>query len=265
MTATPSVDELRARWDKALHRERLASMDQDDFMLGGLGGRVRLPTVRLLLLPSDPFAEVVEFDGEFWQHLKKEQARGVVHPGLRLGDFEEPTAHAAVMVKRDGCRGDKWSSYLGVHRSGAVEYGFGDHGGWESTNDVGVVRRTFNLVTIVAHAWSVLDCAATQVERAGLDGPQQLAVAVRNSEGGVLSNFAAGWAEPNNYDNHQPPCSDPHLLWHIELDGPPTAGAAQTIAYEIGDRLENAWGSRNRRYLAQTGNQEGQVDLSKIR
>ena len=55
-----------------------------------------------------------------------------------------------------------------------------------------------------------------------------------------------------------------HLLWHVELDELPDHDGARDIAYPIGDRLEDAWGSQQRRYLAHRGDCVGEMDFRRV-
>ena len=55
-----------------------------------------------------------------------------------------------------------------------------------------------------------------------------------------------------------------HLLWHLELADLPDHEAAREIAYRFGDRLEDAWGSGQRRYLAHRGDFVDRLDARRV-
>jgi hypothetical protein len=45
---------------------RFDDIADDQFALGGLGGRVDGLTARIVILPADPESHRIEFDDEFW-------------------------------------------------------------------------------------------------------------------------------------------------------------------------------------------------------
>ena len=50
----------------------------------------------------------------------------------------------------------------------------------------------------------------------------------------------------------------------MELEVVPDLEAAQAVAYAVGDRIEDAWGVGQRRYLAHRGEREGRMDPRRI-
>lgn len=91
-----------------------------------------------------------------------------------------------------------------------------------------------------------------------------LTVAVRGTEGALLGNVGEGWAELLSFENTVGGCVDQNLLWHLELQGWPDEEAQQQLAFAVGDRLEDAWGVSQRRYLAHRGDRAGRLDLRRI-
>jgi hypothetical protein len=100
--------------------------------------------------------------------------------------------------------------------------------------------------------------------RTAVDGPWQLTVALNRTAGAFLGNVGEGWAEPLTWDNELPPCVDQHLLWHIDIADVPRDDEARDIAFSVGDRIEDAWGARQRRYLARVGDLAGRFDVRKV-
>ena len=237
---------------------------REDFLLGGLSNRLADSTARLLLLPEDPDREVVSFDPEFWERLTDLRTIQLGDSGsARFGDREIPTAYAAALVDWYG-GAEGWNHYLAVHRNGAVEVGFGSRGGRTGHEPNGDPVRGFFLVSIVTYTWAALELA----RQLGVvdDGRWLLALGLRQTRGALLAGLGEGWAEPGNYRNSVGGCSDNDLLWHIELDTLPGDSAdAEQVAFTLGDRLEDAWGVRQRRYLDHRGDTKGRLDARRVR
>ncbi len=255
---------IRARWRRALRREALDKVDRDGFALGGLARRLGSPSVRLLVLPSDPDAEIVEVDEWLWAWVKNFETMEVAGGRVHLGTQHVPTAHAAALVNSHGSQ-QPWRSYIAVHRSGAIECGLGDRGAWEREDGEGTLVRVFNLISIVGCTWATLKFATALRERVAANGPFQMTLALHRTEGALLGNVGEGWAEPLSWDNDLPACADRHLLWHLEIEDWPDADGTERLALRVGDYLEDAWGCTDRRYLARVGQLAGRFDSRQVR
>lgn len=263
MTSLADTERLRARWRRALQRHALDTVTRDDFALSSLAARLKAPTVQLLALPEDPEAEALLFDDTLWTWLETQKCMDVEDRTIRFGDRKCPTAHAAVLV--NGHESQAWSNYLAVHRSGAIELGFGNRGGWEGPNRAGGPVRVFSLISIVTYTWAALKFGAAHFGRLPGIGPWQLTLAVRGTEGALLSNLGEGWPEPVDFEYQMGSgCVDQNLLWHLELQDWPDEEGQQRLAFAVGDRLEDAWGVSQRRYLAHRGERAGRLDLRRI-
>ena len=135
-TKMESVELVRARWRRVRASLALLDPSADGFASAGLVRRVETPSVRLLILPSDPEASLTEFDAAFWEYwsiLKDPSAAS------RYVTWHEamPTAGAAVRYDR-GSEG--WSRYLALHRSGALELEMGERGVFTLKGVRGLVR-----------------------------------------------------------------------------------------------------------------------------
>jgi hypothetical protein len=264
MTDIAGVELQRARWRRALRREALDTTARDDFAVTGLASRLRSPSVQLLLLPADPEADVIRIDDDLWVWTKNFQVVNVDGRNVRLGTQDVPTAHAAAMVDSYGSR-EGWNSYVAIHRSGALECGLGERGAWERKDREDNLVRVFNLISVVARTWALLKFGSALRERTPIDGPFQLTVGVHRTRDAFLGNVAEGWAEPLSWENELPACRGEHLLWHLEMAEWPDDEAIQEIAFGVGDRLEDAWGVPQRRYLARTGALAGRFDTRQLR
>ena len=97
------------------------------------------------------------------------------------------------------------------------------------------------------------------------DGPFLLAAALRDAQDALLGRRGQGWGPAQSPWNDLGGCSDKHLLWHIELDHlPEDPSASQTLAFRVGDRVENAWGYRQRIYLDCQGELTGHFDVNRL-
>ncbi len=254
---------MRARWRRTLETMALDTTRRPDFGRGSLSQRVAANTARVVILPADPEPGAMRFDDDWWNWLEDHKSVEVGGRTLRLGERAHPTAHAAVLAREYG--GDHpWNSYLAVHRSGAVELELGDLGAWEREDRNGNRVRQFNLISIIAYVWGMASVAERLVERTGVGGPFHLTVALVNTGGAVLGNVAEGWAEPHSFENHVGGCADEHLLWHWELAELPAGDDLRELALSVGDRLEDAWGVRQRRYLAHRGELQGSFDHRRV-
>jgi hypothetical protein len=263
MTSLADAELIRARWRRTLDRHGLDDVRRSDFGGVGLATRLESPTVQALLLPADPEQDALSFDEEFWEWFQGEQDTTVDGRGVRFGYQKRPTAHAAVFVDDHG-RDGAWRRFLGIHRSGAVEMGLGSSGGREYQDDQGETVRIFALTSIVAYTWAMLNITIELQGRVDLPTPWQLTLGLISTKGALLGNVAEGWAEPGSWNNSVGGCADENLLWHFELDQIPNQDLQQDLAFAIGDRIEDAWGVTQRRYLARQGERVGQLDHRRI-
>src|ERR1051325_515987 len=123
-----TLDRQRERWRQARHELRLADPVDEQFGLGGLGGRVRGLTARVVILPADPFAHRLDFDEDFWKLWMKEIRGPFEGRELRWGSLEAPTPYSAVRCE-DGSE-NAWRRYGALSHSGLLDIGLGEDGGW---------------------------------------------------------------------------------------------------------------------------------------
>ena len=89
-----------------------------------------------------------------------------------------------------------------------------------------------------------------------IDGPWEISLALRDTAGAALGDFAEGWAPFGDFRNDGTGCGEPHVLhrWTVDEIEP------QALAFGAGDRIENSFGTTHQRYLAHRGSYEGQFD-----
>ena len=244
------VDAQRARWAAYRKHQGLVEQSGEGFAQGGLGGLVEDLDVRLLVLPADPQADVVPLDGETLSWLKQQRDSPYGGGAVEWGHRSRATSTALVLY--DQYRDHKgWERYQALHRHGGIEFGAGQLG-YQLRE-----MRVYALRAIVGFAWSALAIQAEAIERWHLEPPFELTVTLRDTKGATLGNFAEGWAEPGQGLHDVSTCIEEHVLLRWELD---KRIEASQVAIELGDRIEQAFGTTNRRHLAQHGPHEGHFD-----
>lgn len=263
MSPESEIELIRTRWRRHLATQALDSIEREDFSQGGLATRAAATTVRLLLLPSDPDSGSLDLDEELWEWLQEQKTMPLGNGNIHLGDKAVPTAHAAAIIRDDG-ENPAWKSYTTVHRNRVVEIGLGDRGAWTSTTTNGS-KSVFSLIPAVAYTWAMLELARGLPAEPVSNGPYLLAVALRNTKGALLGHRGEGWGNARSPIDGLGGCQEKHLLWHIELDQLPNSpSASQAVAFQVGDRIENAWGCRQRIYLDNAGVHKGAFDVNRL-
>lgn len=254
MTVRYDLDILRKRWRRARDPLHLVDAADERFGIGGLAARfIEDPRVRLLILPGDPEASIVELDDTFWEWWLKDRRDPASGKRTQRGSVRKPTVDAALRC-RDLMDG-KCRSYVALYRHGGLEVELGEDG---ASN--GYVR----LIPIVGRIWAALELYREVVERFHIDGPWEVSLALRQTEGGYLANFGQGWAEPGrSFPREAEPCVERNLLIRQEVVEWPEPDGVQALAFRFGARLEDAWGSHLRRFIARDGEFAGQFDRSK--
>lgn len=90
MTSLADTELLRGRWRRLLERHAIDTVNRDDFAIGSLATRLRTPSVQLLVLPADPEADVLHFDGALWAWLETQKSVEIDSQTVRFGDRKCP-------------------------------------------------------------------------------------------------------------------------------------------------------------------------------
>jgi hypothetical protein len=119
-------------------------------------------------------------------------------------------------------------------------------------------QAIFPLRDIVGLAWSLLDLQLDAGRQWSFSFPCELTVALRRTAGATLGGFAEGWREPHlaMWRGELPAAIEDHILLRWELDRIEPEGTA----IEVGDHVEQGFGSTQRRHLAHRGEYEGRFD-----
>lgn len=242
----------------ALHDPAIEAFGQS-----GLAARMKDVTVRILVLPRDPFADIVTFDEDLWGWWLADRDNpftGAARTGW--GAQHAPTAHAAARFDRYN---GTWEHYLAIHRTGAIEHGMGRDGGgsWRTKESE---ERSFNLVTIVGRIWNVLTLAIEASSRYELTGPWEVSVSLINTSGALMGNVALGWKDLNDWwaGDRPPRCKELNLLLRLEVTEWPDPDGVKDLAFKLGGMIEDAWETKNRRFLVNAGREgAGEFDPSR--
>lgn len=259
----------RARWRRVREACSLGNPDDEGFAVG----RLPLPgvesLVRFLILPGDPEDERLALDDSFWEWFTGDLPDPGSGRPAAWGSRNRPTSGTALRYQPYGS--DEFLRYLAVHRSGALEMGLTRDAGSvpEPANDVAGGQQaacrggqgSLRLITAVGRVWAAAAAYAELLERWPVEGPFQVVLSVRQTQGMVLGNFGTGWAEPHNvFTDERSVCPEVSLLRVLELGFWPDQDGVQAFAFDIGLWLENAFGSRHRRFLARGGAFQDQFD-----
>jgi hypothetical protein len=256
------MNRQRRRWQDERAAIGLADPSAADFGTGGLARRAPATSVRLLILPADPRAGHVEFGEDLWDWWGQDRNGPFWDAKWWWGGEQVPTAHAAVRAVQDGGAG--WEAYLALHRHAGMEVGLGGLGAIDHNLPTGS-RRFVRLVSIVGMTWGALHEYREVVTRLAAPGPREVTLALLRTEGAYLGDFGTGWAEPDDFNYRTRPCAESGLLFRREVVDWPDEAGARDLAFSLGAQIEDAWGSKLRRFLARSGPLKEQFDHSRLR
>jgi hypothetical protein len=109
----------------------------------------------------------------------------------------------------------------------------------------------------VALVWHLAAMQVEAVERWSIEGPFEVAVAFAGVEGARLGAFAEGWRDVGDmFSWDAPTCVESNVLLRVECD----IVNPEALAIDVGERLENTFGSTHRRFIANRGEFEARFD-----
>ena len=169
---------------------------------------------------------------------------------MAWGHETRVTSRALVLHDQYGAdRG--WSRYLALHRHGGLELASG------RCSHEGRGTRIFDLRHIVGLVWSALTLQREVISRWRIEAPFELTVSLRGTTGATLGGFAEGWREPGQGLFEFSTCVRDNVVLRWGLD---EGLEVEEIALDVGDRIEQAFGTTSRRHLAHRGEHEGRFD-----
>lgn len=244
------VEARRARWERYRSRLGMTWDAGDGFALGGLGAHVTELDARVLVLPADPDANVISLDGERERWLMEEGGASYGGPAFLRG--HEVGAFADALIRCDRAYGAvTWRRHAALYIHGGIDVACGRLA--YSHREM----RVFPLRSLVALVWVSLALFKEGASQRAGQPVAELTIGLRNAAGATLGSFSEGWAELGNGLHDPPTCLHSPVLLRHELveEFEPAA-----VAMQIGDRLENAFGSTSRRHIASRGDYAGQFD-----
>jgi hypothetical protein len=244
------VDDQRNRWATFRQRKGLVEDAGDAFAEGGLGDLMENLDVRLLILPSDPFADVVPFDNGALDWLKQQRDSPFGGSAVEWGHRSRASSTALILYNQyDESKG--WDRYLALHRHGGLEFA--------SSRLAYQLRemRVFDLRAVVGFSWSALAVQEEAIDHWTIQRPFELTLALRDTQTATLGGFADGWRQPGQGLYEMSLCTEKNVLLRWELD---KKFDAKEIAIDLGDRIEQAFGTTHRRHIARNGPYEGEFD-----
>ncbi len=253
---------LRARWRRARGPLKLIDPTADDFATGGLAQRLDSDAfVRLLILPADPEATIVEFDEDTWNWWLADRTDPITGSATQWtrGQRHSPTSEAMVRFDWNGDQ-TRWSRCVALHRNGGLELGLASSAVREHED-----TRFVLLIRIVGHLWWLLDLQRHVIGRLGESGPWETTLAMRGMQGAHLANVAEGWAQPGTPDGYGFSTSAvAAAITRREIEVWPDEEGVRTFAFALGGWIEDTWGRRERRFLADRGELEGEFDVRRF-
>jgi hypothetical protein len=242
-------DRQRKRWADARQVERLDLEVNGQFARGGLGAHVEELDLRIRFLSADPLAANVRLDGDAEEWLSKPRCSPFGGREPELGHAKRATSSA--LLRYDQFRDEHgWTRFLALHRDGSLDFG---EGGWTRRFRDG---RFVPLRPVIGLVWSLAAMQAEAAERWSIAGPFEVSVALIGVEGAGIGGFAEGWRDVGDVFWNSPTCIESNVLLRVEVD----TIDPEAVATDIGERIENTFGSTLRRFLANRGDFEGRFD-----
>lgn len=253
----------RTRWRRARRALHLDDTACSEFGRGGMSINAGEIPVRILILPGDPESDVIGMDDEFLDWFPGDLQDP--HLGLPISFRKDMSATQYGPVKYQWRSETQWKRYLSVHSSGALDMGLGSEATYKFQRDVEIVA--FRLLNIVGRAAAAFSFYSTVVQEFAVEGPWEITLALGGTDGAVLGDFAVDWEQPERQSDFELQRSNvPNTLLRWEVSTwPNETGQCNALAYRVGDRLENAWGTVARRYRVGAGENVGNFDTRRYR
>lgn len=257
------IELIRKRWRRARAGLHMENTEHDQFGVGHLPPVAGTTRARLLVLPSDPEGTSVAFTEDLWAWWAEERTDPHTAKPTLFGLDTTATSSAAVRFRSMG-REDECYRYVALRRDGGLEMGLGKDAVYTITGGFRPIE-VFRLINIVGRVAAALDLYAEVISRLGVEGPWEVSLALITTKGTLLGDVAAGWAEAGDANHDGRRCRESSVLLRREVAEWPAGEEALEFAHSIGAEVENAWGSKLRRYLARTGDLTDRFDIDEYR
>ncbi len=259
-TGVAVIEVQRGRWQRARERRGMESVLDQSFAKLGLPVSMEDLSVRFLIMPSDPDNLQIRFTNDFWEWWQNPPTVPFGDSITSFGSYHRPGADAAITCESDYRTSDFWREYISLSRAGEFEFGLTTSGA-DSVRE----RRCFFLTNIVGRMWVAVSRYALVVQKFSLAGPFEASLAMVDTAGSTLCNFATGWRDPlrENWFGDYPTCTEEHLLFRREVRKWPDTEDCKELSLEFAERIVNSWGIKQSRFLAYSGKWEGKFDVSR--
>ena len=246
---------LRTRWRR---RVGLEAVNDDLFALRGEPQPSDSLAGRILILPRDPECAFIDFDEAFRDWYANPCPDPVTGGSTNFGNATRTLSNCAVLYESDyRDESNPWLGFFVLHRSGALDVALSERFGRAVDNS-----KFFHLVALVGRFWAAATRYSAFVERWKLEGPFEISLGLRGTQGAQLGGVGEGWLDPLRERfgaEGLPRCVEPHLLMRDELEEWPT-GQERELTFRVGAWIEDAWGMKERRLIARAGEYEGAFD-----
>lgn len=202
MTNSEQTRQIRSDWRR--HRRALNIDDPpsgDDFALGGIAAQALPLDARIVILPTEPLdADRVELNSATTKWLGENTRTESSAPAFRWGHSTTPSSSALVHGSWSNDE-RQWDRYLAIHRHGGLEAGLA-RAAWGAGDN----QRLFSLRRIVAAMWAIADLQVEAADKWSIEGPWEISLALRDTAGAGLSDYAEGWP-PTEISDTTTPCA----------------------------------------------------------
>jgi hypothetical protein len=252
------IDAALRRWEQEQAFLGLASdTPGEQFARGGLAAFAVDPTVRIVVLPGDPYA----------QRIPAETPEAVVPKMVTLPFGGQLPSHGTVRGTSSGYvgfttgNGGGWKSFNAVLWHGGVDVFLGTDGGWTREIIPGSRRRVIFLRACVGWAWGAFDLQRQMAQRYKVAGPFRVILGIADTAGALLANVGMGWAEPGAPGVWDLPVAiESRVLLLEDLTEWPDEKGIEELALRFGARVDLAFGGPGTRHLDHDGPEEGRFN-----
>jgi hypothetical protein len=229
---------------------------EPDFALGTLGARVRGLRCRMLVLPGDPNETSDRFDDAFWKSWQTQTPRSQKGTTPFGNDFRA-SAWGAVWYQTSG--DELWDSFLSLSQSGVLDVGIG-RPAVTARSDL----TAFRLLAIVGRLWTALSYYQLMIEQRRITGPFEISLGMRDTQDTVIAHLAAGWMDMDDLRWGPVVSKDSSYLGRWEREEISNAEHTRDLVFEVGDWIDQCWGSWQRRFVNATSDGTGAFDWGRF-
>jgi len=216
----------------------MESIAAERFALGGVPVVADEIAGRLIILPADPDASLIEFDKEFWEFFPNPCPDPVTGGSTDFGREKRSLSECAALYDPDWRDSTaSWRSYLALHRSGTLDLTFPESYAPRDGDD----PRTFHLIGIVGWTWAAMVRYSEFCRKYEIPGPFEIVLALRETSGAALGGFGRGGGTRSgtrlrHVTSH---CASSRRCFSVvnSRPGPSVRSAARRSVWALGSRM----------------------------